>query len=432
MEDTDSTPPHHPTFSVHLSDSQIQEIVGTVLGDVQVLRIEQLQRGESFNNRIYFITVVINSTMKEFALKVSGHFFVGQKVENEVSCLVLLAQYCPEVPAPRVLAWSLDGVNLESNPSLQTQHGHEVMHTTSARIKGESGQTRSWILLERLPGKRLIIEENTATSKQYEDLMRQFASHVHAWRTKLPRRQAFGNIRMRRRDSNESAHSSFKLEVAGLILCGNVDQDCQIPTKRDYFLKIIEDAMQTVQTKPSFSENYRQQIRELLEKQDLRQKLETMAVFDHSIDLDAFFTHYDFSPRNMLVTADETNGHLQVSGILDFEFAGFFPVEEEFTNDAVGNEGDWPPQLYQIYLDELIRLGCKVPGIQSEPDASAKPLFSPQQWKEALLLTRLIDDIAPWRIAVGSYENQELTDKLSEAAVRVKTGIENLFDRQGC
>ena len=61
------------------------------------------------------------------------------------------------------------------------------------------------------------------------------------------------------------------------------------------------------------------------------------------------FTHHDFSPGNILVT-----------GILDFEFAGFFPNEES-TNDAIVYSEDWPEAVYRVFPEELEGLGERTP-----------------------------------------------------------------------
>jgi len=58
------------------------------------------------------------------------------------------------------------------------------------------------------------------------------------------------------------------------------------------------------------------------------------------------FTHYDFSPRNILVS--EGSPPL-VTSVLDFEFAGFFPNEDQFTNNAIANNQDWPEAAYRVF-----------------------------------------------------------------------------------
>jgi len=117
------TPPHHPTHSDHFSHSKITSIISSTLPHCDLLSIEQLPSGKSFNSRIYFLAIETETRdtsgedngedafnrQTKLVLKVSGQFFGPDKVQNEVSCLWLLERYCPDVPAPRVIAWSEDG-----------------------------------------------------------------------------------------------------------------------------------------------------------------------------------------------------------------------------------------------------------------------------------------------------------------------------------
>jgi hypothetical protein len=103
-----NTPPHHPTHNVRFSPAEISGIVAYIGSELEILSIEQLESGKSFNNRLYFIKLSLGQSAshleaEEVVLKVSGQFFGPDKVQNEVACLYLLEQHCPLVPAPRVL-----------------------------------------------------------------------------------------------------------------------------------------------------------------------------------------------------------------------------------------------------------------------------------------------------------------------------------------
>lgn len=89
-----STPPHHPTYNVHLSAETIHKIVSAACPG-QSLSFEPLSSGKSFNNRIYFLEVENaeeGAQKQSLVLKVSGQFFRPDKVQNEVSCLMLVTQ----------------------------------------------------------------------------------------------------------------------------------------------------------------------------------------------------------------------------------------------------------------------------------------------------------------------------------------------------
>lgn len=69
------------------------------------------------------------------------------------------------------------------------------------------------------------------------------------------------------------------------------------------------------------------------------------------------FTHTDLAPRNILISGDP----LQISGILDFEFSGFFPLLEEYHGNWDTEDGDWPQFAYGAFLDRLGSKGIATP-----------------------------------------------------------------------
>jgi hypothetical protein len=147
---------------------------------------------------------------------------------------------------------------------------------------------------------------------------------------------------------------------------------------------------------------------------------------DHEENNEAFrsnhrcfvFTHYDLSHRNTLIlfpskdSGDDVNGVPHITGLVDFEFAGFFPPVDEFVNDYVDNGGDWPTAVYSAYLDRLEEL--RVPTPQKGLDEEV--------WKRAHRLGRLLDSVAPWWLP-GNFEKDELDLKLAECREIVRSSI---------
>ncbi|KAM3548903.1 hypothetical protein MY1884_008979 [Beauveria asiatica] len=123
------------------------------------------------------------------------------------------------------------------------------------------------------------------------------------------------------------------------------------------------------------------------------------------------FTHYDLSPRNILVTGSPP----QISGIVDFEFAGFFAPVEEFLNDAVGNEGDWPDTQYKEYLAELEAKGTRTPAAG----------ISALVWETARCLERVADNIAPWWLP-GPHTGAALEEQFAKSAAELQENLEKL------
>ncbi|KAK3113138.1 hypothetical protein LTR53_009847, partial [Teratosphaeriaceae sp. CCFEE 6253] len=131
-------------------------------------------------------------------------------------------------------------------------------------------------------------------------------------------------------------------------------------------------------------------------------------------DIASVFTHNDLSPRNILVT--QTG---QVTGVLDFEFAGFFPEEEEFTNLEVHNVDDWPTSTLKAMYAELKMLHVDTPSHGRDK----------QSWDEAKLLAGVTTNIAPWWLLEASLEGEDLDVELRKARKVVKDGIAVLTAR---
>lgn len=125
------------------------------------------------------------------------------------------------------------------------------------------------------------------------------------------------------------------------------------------------------------------------------------------------FTHMDISPRNVLVSGSPSS----ITGLVDFEFAGFFPPEEDFANNVISNEGDWPADAYETFLDQLENLDIQTP-VKG---------FSKSSWREAMLLMKLKESIAPWFLRSNSdIKREELLQECQNAADTVAQCIEKL------
>ena len=157
-----STPPHHPTYNVHASHEDIRTILREVYPDRSLLSSAPLPHGESYNNRIYHVSVgTLPSTPKasvlSLVLKVGGN--VGQwkniKTLNEVMCLKLVKFHCPDIPVPEVVAWSNE----------------------SGRFPGIDFE---WILMTKLPGRTL--QSTGLASEDMETVADDLAKHLSALR----------------------------------------------------------------------------------------------------------------------------------------------------------------------------------------------------------------------------------------------------------
>ncbi|RBR06804.1 uncharacterized protein FIESC28_10920 [Fusarium coffeatum] len=129
---------------------------------------------------------------------------------------------------------------------------------------------------------------------------------------------------------------------------------------------------------------------------------------------DFVFTHYNLSPRNVLVSGSPP----QITGIVDFEFAGFFPALDEFLNDYIENSNDWSEDVYEVYLKRL------------EENSVPTPLkgIAKDGWEQVYLLQQVVQNIAPWYLP-GKYTGEGLEQELAKSRVLVEEILEKLSQR---
>lgn len=131
-----------------------------------MLKVEQLEHGKSFNNRIYFLNHSNNQVhghggndglsqvevfRADHVLKVARRFWGLDKVQIEVSSLVLLERYCPTVPSPKVIAYSEDGVEVLVPLRRRDDGRLEGFQKQVNEASLDHSQHRPWILLTRCP-----------------------------------------------------------------------------------------------------------------------------------------------------------------------------------------------------------------------------------------------------------------------------------------
>ncbi|KAJ5815455.1 hypothetical protein N7474_007232 [Penicillium riverlandense] len=399
------TPENHPTCGVHLSNETITEILEFLIPGCIILSITPLEHGKSFNNRIIFIKIEVpydyliaglrNESVNELVLKLNGQFFDLSKSLNEVSCLSLLRALIPEVPSPNVLAWSSTKSSIIHRFTPQGIPERKILQLRSEDLE----QHHEWILMTTVPGNPL--PNFDLGKEELKTIGRQLADIVFGWRTRLPISATAGNLYCKA--SNERTQALNCFEIAGLQIApsssmAGFDVEVLEPITNmiQYYRLKLETRLRKLQDLDVFKKNaylipiIRQFIAARLPQ------LEICKGEDHFT-----FTHNDLSPRNILVSLDPT----RITGVIDFEFSGFFPELDEFVNDAVCNEGDWPAALYEAYLDRLEECGMKTP----------RNGVNERLWKEATMLARLEENIAPWWLENISPSDQ---NDLSEELVR--------------
>ena len=404
----------------------IEDLLSTGFPHLSLVSVTPLPEGRSYNNRIYYLEVLRQENQsapstqsppppsgqtENLVLKVNGRFFGADKIENEVSILRLLMSRCPEIPVPRIVAWSRDGESMS------------ILHTTTslARVMQRpsgSDWNHGWILMTRVPGEPISILDLDEPYIKY--LMVQLADHVAAWRRAMPLQTKCGNIRFRNGEFadckaeiclNESGISDADELVVRGMLGEGLKRHNAITSYSEYHCAKIENKLKDLEASNTYapSRSLARRLRSFLDDNSSLLHRSNPSLTDIF-----FFTHYDLSPRNILVSV-QPNGTYLITGIVDFEFSGFFPPMDEFLNDSISNEGDWPPAAYQAYLDRLEQKGVATP-----------VTFSTAEWDNACQLEKLVQNIAPWWLP-GEYSGKELDGELAKSRLIAEEMLESLY-----
>jgi hypothetical protein len=375
--------------------------------------VTPLPHGKSFNNKIYYLNLkfprghnfqgLSSSEDVELVLKVNGRFFGPAKVQNEVACLCILQESSLDSPTPRVIAWSDDGRKIGRFVSPRGKTEEITQHLRDTGVATKHG----WILMTKLKGDPISVDKPSQEELQRHGT--QLADIVSTWRQYCLPSDCCGNISIM--DEDQAGPTTFKITpspLSGLpmaigtsILGGDLELSSPVSNVYDYFRLKLEGRLEKLNTLEPLKANQHliSDIRNFIDK-----TLPHLQMFKHDKQRKQekfVFTHYDLSPRNVLVGGNP----LQITGIVDFEFAGFFPEMDEFLNDANNNAGDWPCSFYDAYLSRLEMLGV------------ATPLkgFEKKIWQEANQSTRLEEHIAPWWLEQGGLEPEELNEELRKA-----------------
>ena len=303
-----STPPHHPNFGIHMSTESIRKLVHLALPEVELKDIESLPSFKSYNNRIYFLKCsrptidTSDAENEDFVLKINGRDFKGDKIENEVSCLRLLETFCPRIPVPKAIAWSQDGSKMTVACSAGSDMEEQVF----------DGNTGGWILMTRVPGEPIDLSQYS--NEILADLAVQLADHVADWRHNIPSQMHGGSLRFQD-DEYKILRPDITLTYpkkvrSNLVIRGILGEGIScldpITTVADYYKVLIEYKLTTLETNETFAPNrilvapVQKFMREILPAMDM--------------GADTFvFTHYDLSPRNVLVSGSPP----QITGIVN-------------------------------------------------------------------------------------------------------------------
>ncbi|KAK6337248.1 hypothetical protein TWF718_010029 [Orbilia javanica] len=402
--DRPPTPPHQPTAGVRILRQEILSILQHGFPDYEIVSVVQSAPGKSYNNRIYFLKLRRPGAVQSelgLVLKVNGRFFGPNKVQNEVSCLRLLEKHSPSVPAPRALAWSEDG----HLATFQTPFARRscLLDMPTGCNKLDHG---GWILMTKLPGTPLADTDFNETGAT--NLAHQLGDIVTSWRTEIPAQSCCGNIRLWEHGNGQN-EAEEPLIIEGALHMG-IDTSHPITDINEYYQIKLESSLSKLETSDTFGRSrylatpIRKFIHDVLPKLDL-------CPYERPQPKKYVFTHYDLSPRNILIAGEPP----RIVGIVDFEFGGFFPAVEEFLNDFISNKGNFTNEFYNSYLRRLEENGI------ATPDATFDPII----WNRSYWLETLVLRTAPWDLP-GAYQGDELEKQLRDAESDVALMLEKL------
>ena len=363
------------------------------------------------DNRIYFVNDEQNSH-DTYVLKVNGKSLDSSKIDNEVSCLLLLQHYYPTLPVPRVIAWCGDGTMV----TVDNEQGTDSQKST---LPLEAHSSHRWILMTRLKGDSM--DPLTLSAASMSDLSKQLAEIVISWRRLVPKSRRCGNLLFPKPGTQPSAHPLYRLD-AGLETEFDIDgilnvagsTGLPIKTLLSYWQIKLSCAIRKLVTEETYAPN-REALSNLLEN-FVEKTLPDLSLFRNSReDEEGFlFSHTDLSPRNVLVSGSPP----QITGFVDFEYAGFFPCLEDFTGFSIISEHDdpegWPVSMHLEILQRMEEAG------------EVTPLNDASEWRDFKSLARLETHIAPWWIEELDAATEESRSQLDEAKVVVEDTISSL------
>lgn len=395
-----------------ISEATIKAIVKHALPELAGDIIVEPESFTSFSNRIYAVSC--GMTPKKYILKVNGRFFGAPKMESEVGCLLLQETFCPTVPVPRVVAWSTSIGKITKRGST----GGLVVDDVD-ELKGED--IPGWILMTRLPGKPLELSKLTAAQKS--SIIEQLVRITLCWRRNIHWSAWAGDLRFAPHHTEISQYlPAAKTSLPPLYIHGlsGIGKGLAPPmgSMLYYWQSNLRCLTDELQTEEIFSPN-RESLSLLL--QDCIDKvLPKLSILKPNQPHEFVFTHCDLAPRNILVSPYYPS---VITGIVDFEFCGFFPTWSQFfayvtdgnlLNEAGTENPDWPVEMYRSFVKALAQRGVATPYGYEQT----------REWKELANLMSLERNTAP--PGVRGLEGSERQRALGEARRAVEVAVGRL------
>lgn len=363
-----------PKYGIVLPQNSASSILAR-LGEEELESYKVSSLG--YNNRIYFVTA---KSGPEYVIKVCGRYWKRVKTETEVVGL-FLAGTLSSFPAPRILAWDSKGEEFG------------VEYTVMKKLEG--------LRLEDV-WNDLSFEKRHSVVGQLAELVASYKSQTGHLASCLP----------------EGKIGNFSIRGGGRCQSGDMESlDFEVgPTLEGlgpwlsytaYLRTQLEVKMESVRKDPRMDamRGLLPRVEALLEVLDTEEEIRDSQQF--------VFTHGDLNIQNLLVTFIDDLP--KITGVLDWEWSGMFPAEEEFfcsfefILDNAADGTDEHGQLQEHFFDILEGRGVDTPRTL-------------QYYWQRKYLYDLRENLFPWKI----HDCDDADKAIEQAVADVQDILRNL------
>jgi hypothetical protein len=376
-------------------------------------------------------------------LKIAGDGHGVEKIQNEVGCYLLLEKYCPEIPAPKLLAWCDSGRKIRTPEYARGFRGNEIKSPPLLAMDNDDhvllgaakdAESRGWMLLTCVPGRPPTKEILTGPAQ--DEIHRQIGHYVAMWRNNLPTAHTIGNFRIHSNTSHpEPAAVLYDKDILpgyGLYLNGLLNAPktlALLDTAQKYYTFMLDSQLEKLKDENSLHQRSNEVYEVVKAFRD--NFLPRLSLFNAPEIF--IFAHTDLAPRNVHIVS-AVGGSYTVCGIFDFEFSGFYPQHHEFAEHMQNSLEEWPIEGFQVLLSELRRNAALPAGlVEKIPPKSAVGgivgddkvwVFGGNEFHQAALLRRLTINLVPFW---ASSEDNEAVEAAVERVVAAVAWLRGLL-----
>lgn len=356
-----------PKFGVELSAESAQAIVSSLPAHLAGSLTSYRVSTRGYNNRLYFASIETQcKDTARYIFKVCGRYWRQFKTETEVVGL-WLAHTHAHIPVPELLHWDSSGDT------------YGVEYTLMRTLLGVPVD----LLWERL------------THRQRKNVVKQLADIASRLKTCV----GHDLVDLDRIGNWKALRDSVSGNLAKATVGPTVEGEGPWSTYKSYYQSRLTKQLTLAQSNSSFEpfmSHLWPRIAQLIDG------IESNSQIPENVEL--VFSHGDLDAQNILVHPNATDPtEFVVSAILDWEWSGVFPAEEEFFTSFTFISDDSEPSLNSYFWDQLEARGVLTPRTMPHYD-TRKALYD------------LRENIAPWHLLDRVDENSDEVRQSLKAA----------------